>query len=193
MTASSTPCCRRGSWLAAVAALWLALLAMPVARASGIEVREAALVPADDGYYLDATFEIVLPSALEEALNKGVPLHFLLEFELIRPRWYWLNEKLVNRQQRFRLTYNALTRQYRVGVDTLYQNFGSLGEALEFLRRVRLREIVDTGALNKDYTYTAALRMRLDTSQLPRPFQVSAVGSRDWNIASDWYRWTVAP
>ena len=122
MTASSTPCCRRGSWLAAVAALWLALLATPAARASGIEVREAALVPADDGYYLDATFEIVLPSALEEALNKGVPLHFLLEFELIRPRWYWLNEKLVNRQQRFRLTYNALTRQYRVGVDTLYQN-----------------------------------------------------------------------
>ena len=193
MTASSTPCCRRGSWFAAIAALWLALLAAPGARGDGIEIRDAALVAAEDGYYLEATFDIALTSALEEALNKGVPLHFLVEFELIRPRWYWLNEKVVNHQQRYRLTYNALTRQYRVAVGTLYQNFGSLGEALEFLRRVRLRELVEPGALSKEYSYTAALRMRLDTSQLPRPFQVSAVGSRDWNIGSDWYRWTVAP
>ena len=56
----------------------------------------AALVAAEDGYYLEATFEIALTRALEDALNKGVPLHFLVEFELIRPRWYWLNEKVVN-------------------------------------------------------------------------------------------------
>ena len=193
MTASSTRCCRRRSWLAVLAALCLALLAAHAARAEGIDVRGAALVAAEDGYYLEATFDIALTSALEEALNKGVPLHFLVEFELIRPRWYWLSEKLANHQQRYRLPYNALTRQYRVGVGTLYQNFPSLAEALELLKRVRLRDIIEPGALKLDSTYTAALRMRLDTSQLPRPFQLSAVGSRDWNIASDWYRWTVAP
>lgn len=192
MTAFSTRCCARRSWLALLAALWLALTPVP-GGAEGIEVRSAALVPADDGYYLDATFEIVLTHALEEALNKGIPLHFLVEFELTRPRWYWLNEKVANLQQRYRLSYNALTRQYRVGVGTLYQNFPSLAEALEFLSRVRLRDIAEPGALRKDSTYTAALRLRLDTSQLPRPFQISAVGSRDWNISSDWYRWTVAP
>jgi hypothetical protein len=193
MTAFSTRCCARRSWLALATALWLALTPLPVGAAEGIEVRSAALVPADEGYYLDATFEIALTHALEEALNKGVPLHFLVEFELNRPRWYWLNEKVANLQQRYRLSYNALTRQYRVGVGTLYQNFPSLAEALEFLSRVRLRDIAEPGALRKDSTYTAALRMRLDTSQLPRPFQISAVGSRDWNISSDWYRWTVAP
>jgi hypothetical protein len=193
MTAFSTPCCKRRSWLALLAAVWLALLAAPAARAEGIDVRSAALVAAEDGYYLEATFEIALTSALEDALNKGVPLHFLVEFEVIRPRWYWLNEKIANYRQSYRLSYNALTRQYRVGVGTLYQNFPSLGEALELLRRVRLREIVEPGALKTDSTYTAALRMRLDTSQLPRPFQLSAVGSRDWNISSDWHRWTVAP
>ncbi len=193
MTAFSTRCCARRSWLALLAALWLALTPVPGGAAEGIEVRSAALVPADDGYYLDATFEIVLTHALEEALNKGIPLHFLVEFELTRPRWYWLNEKVANLQQRYRLSYNALTRQYRVGVGTLYQNFPSLAEALEFLSRVRLRDIAEPGALRKDSTYTAALRLRLDTSQLPRPFQISAVGSRDWNISSDWYRWTVAP
>ena len=193
MTAFSTRCCERRSWLALFAALWLALTFLPAAAAEGIDVRSAALVPADDGYYLDATFDIALTNALEDALNKGVPLHFLVEFELIRPRWYWLNEKVANVQQRYRLSYNALTRQYRVGVGTLYQNFPTLSEAFEFLSRVRLRDIAEPGTLKKDNTYTAALRMRLDTSQLPRPFQISAVGSRDWNISSDWYRWTVAP
>ena len=193
MTAFSTRCCRRHSWLTLLAVVWLALALAPARAAEGIEVRSAALVAADDSYYLEATFEIGLTFALEDALHKGIPLHFLVEFELIRPRWYWLNEKLVNHQQRYRLSYNALTRQYRVGVGTLYQNFPSLSEALEFLSRVRLREIAEPGTLRKDSVYTAALRMRLDTSQLPRPFQITAVGSRDWNISSEWYRWTVAP
>jgi Domain of unknown function (DUF4390) len=193
MTAFSTRCCERCSWVLLAAALWIAFMPAAVKAAEGIEVKSAALVPADDGYYLDATFEIMLPHALEDALNKGVPLHFLVEFELIRPRWYWLNEKVANLQQRYRFSYNALTRQYRVGVGTLYQNFASLAEALEFMNRVRLRDIAEPGALRKDSIYTAGLRMRLDTSQLPRPFQISALGSRDWNISSDWYRWTVAP
>jgi hypothetical protein len=184
--------CRRRSWAAFFAALWLAFFATAT-RAEGIEVRGAALVAAEEGYYVEATFEIALTGALEDALNKGIPLHFLVEFELIRPRWYWLNEKIVNHQQSYRLSYNALTRQYRVGVGTLYQNFASLNEALELLKRVRLRDLFEPGTLRKDNTYTAALRMRLDTSQLPRPFQLSAVGSRDWSIGSDWYRWTVAP
>ena len=190
---SPLPSLRAPGWLALFAALWLALLPAPATSAEGIEVKSAALVSAEDGYFLEATFEIGLPHPLEEALNKGVPLHFLVEFELIRPRWYWLNEKVANVQQRYRFSYNALTRQYRVGVGTLYQNFPSLAEALEFLSRVRLRDIAEPGALRKDSTYTATLRMRLDTSQLPRPFQISAVGSRDWNIGSDWYRWSVAP
>ena len=193
MTVSSTRSCRRSSWLALLAALWITLLPAFAAHADGIEVRSAALVAADDGYYVEASFDVALTSALEEALNKGVPLHFLVELELIRPRWYWLNEKVANLQQRYRLSYNALTRQYRVGVGALYQNFPSLAEAIEVLSRVRLRDIAEPGALRKDSTYTAALRMRLDTSQLPRPFQITAVGSRDWNIGSDWYRWTVAP
>lgn len=193
MTASSTHCCRRHSWLAALAALILGLAVAAPVRADGIEVKKAALVAAEDGYFLEAEFDIALSPTLEDALNKGVPLYFTLEFELIRPRWYWFNEKLANARQQYRLSYYALTRQYRVGVGTLYQNFSSLLEALEFLSRVRLREIAEPGALGKDASYTAALRLRLDTSQLPRPFQISTVGSRDWSLSSDWHRWTVSP
>ena len=193
MMASSMLSCRSLSRFAALAALLLGTAAAAPARADGIEVRKAALVAAEDGYFLEAEFDIALTHTLEEALNKGVPLYFTFEFELIRPRWYWLNEKLVSKRQQYRLGYNALTRQYRVGIGTLYQNFGSLPEALAFLSRVRLRDIVETGALAKGNRYTAALRMRLDSSQLPRPFQISAVGSREWSVGSDWHRWAVLP
>jgi hypothetical protein len=193
MTAFSTRCCRSLSRLAALVVLSLAAGFTGPARADGIEVRKAALIAAENGYVLEADFEITLTHTLEDALNKGVPLHFTLEFELYRPRWYWFDAKLANTRQQYRLSYNALTRQYRVGVRTLYRNFASLPEALEFMSRVRVREIAEAGALNKGESYRAALRLRLDSSQLPRPFQVSAVGSREWVISSDWHRWTVSP
>lgn len=193
MTASSMLSCGSLSRFAVLLALVLGVFAATPARADGIEVKQAALVTGEDGTFLEAEFEIALTPILEDALNKGVPLYFSVEFQLTRPRWYWFNEKLADAKQSYRLSYNALTRQYRVAVGTLYQNFASLAEALGFMSRVRLRDIVEPGALAKGSSYLAETRMRLDTSQLPRPFQVSAVGSREWSVSSDWYRWAVTP
>lgn len=193
MTGSFTRCCRRTRFFAALAAVWLAVMLPFAARADGIEVKKAALTVAEDGYLLEADFLITLTGTLEDALNKGVPLYFLLDFELIRPRWYWFNEKVAETQQQYRLSYNALTRQYRIGVGTLYQNFRTLADALEVMSRVRRREQLEPGTLKKDTAYTAALRLRLDTSQLPKPFQINALGSREWTVNSDWFRWTVTP
>jgi len=170
----------------------LLLFALPV-RAEGILVRDAALVAAEEGYYLEADFEIALNPTLEEALNKGVPLYFLLEFEIIRPRWYWMDEKVVTTQQQYRLAYNALTRQYRLGIGAFFQNFNELNEALAFLSRVRRRQVLELKTLSRGGVYAAAVRMRLDVSQLPKPFQLNALASRDWNLSSDWYRWSVKP
>jgi hypothetical protein len=172
--------------------LWLAFGIALSARAD-IEVRKASLTVSEDAYVLEADFAIALTPPLEDVLNKGVALYFLVDFELIRPRWYWLNERVAETQYQYRLSYNALTRQYRVGSATLYQNFATLSEALAVMSRVRRRHEIEPGTLRKDTGYIAAVRMRLDTSQLPKPFHLTALGSRDWNIASDWYRWTVAP
>lgn len=191
MTAFITRCCRSFSLLCALAFLWFAL--PNPALAEGIELKRAELKIADSGYVLDAEFAVSLTHTLEEVLNKGVALYFVVDFELVRPRWYWFNDKVVDYQQAYRLSYNALTRQYRAAVGTLYQNFPTLSEALDFMSRLRRNEETEPGALRKDTTYNAAIRMRLDTSQLPKPFQLSAVGSREWNITSDWHRWTITP
>lgn len=193
MTGFSMRCWRNGSWVAALLAAWLALAVPLAATADGIEIKKAALRIDEDSVVLEADFEIALNPTLEGALSKGVPLYFLLEFELMRPRWYWVNEKIAASRQQFRLSYNALTRQYRIGVGNLYQNFATLAEALDLMSQVRRREDVEPGALTKDTTYAAAVRLQLDTTQLPKPFQLNTFGSRDWNVGSEWYRWTVSP
>ena len=188
-----TRCCKKCSPLLALAALVLLVSAAPAAQAEGIDVSRAALVTAEEGYFLEADFGVALNPTLEDALNKGVPLYFLLEFEIIRPRWYWFNENILDTRQQYRLSYNALTRQYRLGVGSLFQSFGALAEALDFLSRVRRRQVLEPGVLTKGNTYTAGVRMRLDVSQLPKPFQLNALASRDWNFGSEWHRWSVTP
>ena len=192
MTVSFTRSCKKYSLLLLLAALAFVMLALP-ARAEGILVRDAVLAAADEAYYLEANFEIALNPTLEEALNKSVPLYFLLEFEIIRPRWYWLDDRVIGTQQQYRLAYNALTRQYRLGIGAFFQNFNDLNEALAFLSRVRRRHVLEIGMLSRGTVYAAAVRMRLDVSQLPKPFQLNALASRDWNLSSDWYRWSVKP
>lgn len=194
MTVFFTRCLKKSSLLLLLGVLAFALpLLVASARAEGILLRDAALVAAEEGYFLEADFEISLNATLEDALNKGVPLYFLLEFEVIRPRWYWLDDKVVNTQVQYRLAYNALTRQYRLGIGAFFQNFSDLNEALALLSRVRRRQVLDIGALSRGSVYSAALRMRLDVSQLPKPFQLNALASRDWNLSSDWHRWSVKP
>ena len=153
-----------------------------------IESRNVSVVHGDDALVVRADFEFELTQRLEEALNHGVALYFVVEFELVRPRWYWFDEKAAAEKLTLRLVYHTLSRQYRVSRGALYQNFPSLGEALRTLGTVRDWAVVERERLKPEEGYVASLRMRLDTSQLPKPFQVSAFASREWALASDWTR-----
>ncbi|MGB7501622.1 MAG: DUF4390 domain-containing protein [Azonexus sp.] len=175
-------------WLPALLAIVPAL-----ALAAEIEITNPQIVASDDGYVVSADFSFELNERLEEAVTKGVVLYFVADFEMTRPRWYWLDEKLVSRSQTYRLSYHALTRQYRLSTGGLHQSFDSLSDALRVLSRLRNWLVIDKGAekagVRAGDTYTAALRMRLDINQLPRPFQISALGNKDWSLASDWKVW----
>jgi hypothetical protein len=164
-----------------------------LATADGISIKSASIEPSDEGWQLQADFDIQFSPRLEEALNRGVPLYFVVEFEAARPRWYWFDEKPVQQSQTYKITYTPLLRQYRLTVGTQYQNFTRFEEVTRVLARVRGWHVADRGSLKKDVTYQAAVRMRLDTAQLPKPFQVNAIASRDWTLTSDWHRWLTTP
>jgi hypothetical protein len=187
---------QRRSVLALLAALlaagsWLTV-SVP-ARADTIPVKAAELRIEEGEVLLNAEFEFSLNPTLEDALEKGIPLYFVLDFELTRGRWYWLDEKVVQTALVYRVSYNALTRQYRVASGLLTQTFNSLDEVERFIGRVTSRVVASADALTKGAKYDAAVRLRMDVNQLPKPFQVNALASREWTLASDWQRWSFTP
>lgn len=161
--------------------------------AADAELRGVALASTDEGYALSADIQFELSPRLEEAINRGVPLYFITEFELYRPRWYWFDQALSRRSLTWRLSYHALTRQYRLSSGALHQSFASLDQALHSLQAVRHWPVIDKGAMKLGETYEARLRFRLDLNQLPQTFQVGAIGNRDWQLSSDWLTWPVVP
>jgi hypothetical protein len=174
-------------WLAALALL---LAPLPSRADERIGVMAAALELPRDGangaILLNATFEFELPQALEDAVQKGIALYFNIEFELFRKRWYWFDRRIASQTLVYRLSYSPLTRQYRLARGGLSQPFESLDEALALVKSVRNWKVADRALLSAREDYDAQVRMRLDVSQLPKPFQVNAITSREWNLASDW-------
>lgn len=191
MTVSTMRYCRRLVELLLSLALAVAVLMPGALRAAEIDLRDIRLTPTEEGgFVLAADLAFDISPRLEEAVGKGLTLHFVAEFELSRPRWYWFDEKVVQVSQTWRLTYHALTRQYRLSTGALHQSFPSLDDALRVLSHIRKWTIAERDRLVAGETLDASLRVRLDTSQLPKPFQVEALSNKDWILTSDWKRWS---
>jgi hypothetical protein len=194
MTAFITRCCKRIEAGLPRLALALLLLTAAAAQAGSIEPKRAALTPGEDGYTLSAEFAIDLGYRLEDTVARGVPLYFNLEFVLERSRKYWVNEHITTHNLTYKLAYSSLMRQYRLSTGHLHQNFGSLAEAMRVVGRIAALPVVDKNLIQPGESYEAAVRLSLDRSQLPKPFQVDAIMDRDLQVDTKVLRWHfVAP
>lgn len=172
---------------------------MPAAHAQSVQavVSQLRLEEADDGVFLSAAVQFELPPGVNDVLDKGIAIFFVAEAELFAERWYWTDRRMARVTRHMRLAYQPLTRRWRLNVSSapignaglgvsLNQNFDTLSDALEAIKRVgRLRlgdraDIADDGGL-----HPVAFSFRLDTSQLPRPFQIGVAGQADWNIVAE--------
>lgn len=182
---------QRGAGLLLRSALLVWLFAA-TAYADGVSVNKAEVRLGENGYQLSASYDINLTFAAQQALTRGIPLYFVGEFSLTRSRWYWLDEEIFQGEQTVKLSYNVLTRQYRISRGALFQNFASFEDALNILSR-QSSATIPAELMKKDGNYTAAARLRLDIAQLPLPLQVNALTGKDWALNSDWYRWVIRP
>ncbi|MCQ9615597.1 DUF4390 domain-containing protein [Paenalcaligenes niemegkensis] len=140
----------------------------------------------DGKLYIDADIEFELSPELEDAAYKGVPLHFTADVEIKQARWWWFDKNVIKESQTWRVMYNALTRQWRVGTGELLVPESTLNDALAPLRHIRSWAVAYAHDLDKDEELTGRIRLRLDTSLLARPFQVDAINSRSWTLATPW-------
>ena len=171
----------------------LALFACTLVAADDSQITLAEIVPGEGGYVLNADIELDLNSRLTDAITRGVAIHFVAELTIERPRWYWMNEVVVERELNYRVSYHAITRSYRLSIGSLHQSFDALDTVLLTMQRIRNWQIAGPDELTPGISHEVSLRFRLDTAQLPKPFQVTAIGSRDWNVGTDWLRWTFLP
>ena len=205
-TASSTLCWKKNAWTSAarwavslsVCALAFSLM-LPQraahAQTTATEVAPLQMERQDDGVYLSTSVRFELPSVVEDALQKGIPMYFLLEADVTRERWYWVDKRLSHVTRSLRLAYQPLTRRWRLSTVVpganggsglglaLGQSFDNLPDALASLQRVTRWKIADSAELENDASYTVDFRLKLDLTQLPRPFQIGAVGQSEWTIA----------
>lgn len=171
----------------------LVLLFAPGAFAQNATVLSARLDATDEGWQVNADFDVQLAPALFEAVRKGVAVYFVAEFELTRGRWYWIDQKLISERRERRLSFAPLTDQYRVLTSGIAQNLATAEDVTRLLARIRSWTVAERGQLKNGERYEAALRFRLDVAQLPKPFQLNVFTAREWAVNTDWHRWTVSP
>jgi hypothetical protein len=197
MTDSSTPCSRklperrrflRGA-TAFIVAGSLAIGAAP-SQAAEAEIRAASIDASEELYVLNADIAAELTPLLTDVVSRGVALFFVTEFELSSPRWYWLDEQIVNKTVTYRLSYQSLTASTASPPALCTRTSAPSKRPCAPCCASVTGAVADRSALRVGRSYNAALRFRLDVAELPKPLQVSAFGRKDWNLGTDWYRWT---
>jgi len=199
MTAFITHCLRNArldliGLLACVCLVWGSPASVR-AETSATEISLLKFERAGDEVLLNAAVKFELPSAVQDALLKGVAVIFVAEADVLRERWYWMNKKVASAERHMRLAYQPLTRRWRLNVASgpitnaglgmvLNQNFESLPDALAAVQRLSRWKIGDVSDLDLEQRYVVNFRFRLDTSQLPRPLQIGTLGQTDWDISA---------
>lgn len=200
----STHCCKnrsnewwRAGWVFAFALLLAWVVLCPSQATAGAvatpEVGELRVDRAEDGLYLSASLQFSLPELAEDALYKGIPMFFVAEAQVLRDRWYWSDRQVAEATRYLRLSYQPLTRRWRLNVSAvpftnsglgvmLGQNFDDFSEALSAIQRISRWKIAESDEIEADAAHTVNFRFRLDMSQLPRPFQIGAVGRSGWSL-----------
>ena len=206
MTDSFTPCCKRRlpdacrsapRWVALLAVLWLwCAMALParVHAQPATAISELRVERTDEGLFLSAALQLALPALVEDALYQGIPVFFVAEAEVLRERWYWSDKTVAQAHRYLRLSYQPLTRRWRLQVASapftnaglgvaLAQHFDDYDEALAAMQRIGRWKIAEPSELDSGVGHVVQLRFRVDMSQLPRPLQIGALGPRSgWNL-----------
>lgn len=180
-----------GRWLRAWLLLALGLCSNAWAQSNPVKDEPAPvqLERNADGLWLSARLPLQLPPGLEDALRKGVPLHFVWQAEVLRSRWYWWDQKMLTTTRSVRLAYQPLTRRWRVSTATgefgsaagnaLHQNLDNLSDALAAVFRVSGWQLAEAGQWDAKPQDKVRLKFQLDQSLLPKPFQLGLGAAND--------------
>ncbi len=173
--------------------LFLALMFLSLhvfAEHGAIVIKAADLKAVGEVFKLNADLEIELDEKIEEAINKGVMVEFLYEFELVSPRSFWFDKNIVETSTSIAVSYHALSRQYLVTQSGRQTSHEILSEAMIEFVQLYDWKVLDKSMIESDREYVGTLNVKLDQSKLPKAIQVEAISSEGWNLVADPFEWS---
>jgi len=172
------------------------------AHAGGVQAEQLQIEKSAEGYALSTLLTFDISPAVEDALLKGVAVFFVLETDVFRDRWYWVDKKVAGTQRQMRLSYQPLTKRWRLGVafsaspnvslsanDSagppvyLNQHFDNLSDALVSMKRISGWKVADLLEIEPSAKHRLEFKFKLDVTQLPRPLQLGVLGQADWSLS----------
>ncbi len=147
--------------LAGTLVVWLLLVAAPVRSELRFSDRPEVFLN-DHELTVHAVLLGVIPSSFQESLRSGIPTHIRVYVELWQYSRFWLNQRLLTRTVERQLTYNVLTKEYRV-VSTAGEQrepyvTKDLREAQRVASEIRGLKLGGAGALTPTELYYVQVR-----------------------------------
>lgn len=174
--------------------LSIGLLGMTNSARAEISTQYATMTRHADGVYaLNADFRLSMPQQLQDAINHGTPVSFQVEFNVNRPRWYWSNENLISTSREQRISFNSLTREYRVVSGSNQYRYNTLNEALLNVSRVSQWRVLWPTQYSSGEPLEGSVRIYLNTSKLARTYQLNSLTNQGWGLNSGWYTFNFTP
>jgi hypothetical protein len=142
---------------------------------------------------LNANLAFELPASLEDALTRGMPVNLLMQATVLRERWYWYDKRISQTERYIRISYQPLSRRWRVmqaaqpmqssglGV-SLGASYDSLKDALQVVQKINRWKIAELGVLNTNAKQKLSFHFSLDLSQLPQALQFGNLATNDWAL-----------
>jgi hypothetical protein len=184
-----------GAWLRCVVAVlaWVLCVA-PAGAQNQVTLTGFQTERSEDVYQMSAQFDLELSNTVHEALLKGIPVYFVVDAKVYRDRWYWSDKLVATAQRHIRISYQPLTRRWRMQVASqpivqsglgvsLMQTYDSLEEVMVNLRRLNRWKFADAAQIETGAGHRLEFAFYLDLSQLPRPLQMGATGQSEWELA----------
>ena len=161
-----------------------------IAADNSLAIKNAEINSQFEAYFLNADFDLSFNDDLEEAIRKGIPINFIIEFELKKPRKYWFDEEVAKKTKEILLTYHALSKQFILSESENHLiAFDNLTQAKNELKRIKNWRIFDKSQIDDTDKYSAYLQVKLDQTKLPKQLQADITSNQEWQLASKQFQW----
>ena len=174
--------------------LLLVFLHSPVSSAEGFNIEDARASFSQNALSVEASFDLQLSDAVDEALHNGVDIQLLTTLDLYTQRPYVWDKRIAQWAFTQQIRYHTLTNRYVLTSPQLKESksFSSLSGLLEEISTFSFEsDIMGETLPTSKHGYKLQLRIALDSSVLPAPLRVMKYISPAWKLRSDIHEWSI--